>query len=89
MKPSEKAMPTKAIADDLFSDVLKSVIIAIDSETLAFVIPPIIRLNKNMMNKCENDQIMYDNRVPVFFFLILNLIIFKSSFYGPKFYHDY
>lgn len=43
---------------------LKSVIIAIDNETLAFEIPPIIRLNKNMIKMLEIDHVKYETNVP-------------------------
>lgn len=55
-----------AIADDRVSTSLKSVIIAIERETLALVTPPTMRLNKNIIKRLENDQIMYERSVPNF-----------------------
>jgi hypothetical protein len=37
-----------------------------ERETLALVIPPTTRLIKNIKNKLENDQTMYEMSVPNF-----------------------
>jgi len=39
--------------------------IAIDSDTLAFEIPPIIRLIKNITNKLDMDHVIYEINVPI------------------------
>lgn len=53
------------IADERVSFVVKSVIAAIDSETLALVIPPIILLMRNITNILDTDQVRYEINVPV------------------------
>ena len=54
----------RTIADDLDAVSVKSVIMAMQIETLAFEIPPMMRLNKKMMKTLEADHAKYDNKVP-------------------------
>ena len=52
------------MADERLLMSVKSVIIAIHNETLAFEIPPTIRLNKNITKTLDIDHIIYEINVP-------------------------
>ena len=45
--------------------MVRSVIMAMLSDTFAFDIPPIILLNKNIINTVEIDHTKYEIKVPV------------------------
>lgn len=64
-KPREKAIPMRAMDLERVAVSLRSVMTAIDRLTLAFEIPPIIRLIKNIMKTLETDQTRYEISVPV------------------------
>ncbi len=53
------------IADERVSLVVRSVIIAMESETFALATPPMMRLTRKMRNTLESDQVAYETSVPV------------------------
>ena len=65
-KPSEKAIPTSAMAEDLVSGVVRSVMIAILNDTFDLETPPMIRLSRNIINTLDMDHTMYETKVPVY-----------------------
>jgi len=54
----------QTIAEDRLFLSLRSVIIAMHSETLAFEMPPMMRLIKKITNTLEIDQAKYETNVP-------------------------
>ncbi len=63
-KPMEKAMPTRAMTDERSLFALMSVIMAMQMETFALEMPPMMRLMRKTRKTLDIDQVMCEMSVP-------------------------